>query len=236
MDENDNERAIHYFSAALDRHYQNKKETNLMISDDIDESNTINQLGNVYFNLNQLEKAIEMFEKGLNLSPANMALRSNLGSLYRHINRNDLARNVLETGLKLCNFDYISENVSTQQNRTSGIKIQPPAALLNNLGDKFTYIYVNVYVYMYIYIYMHVCIYICISMYVYALISNSIYVGLLELDEHNYQIALNLFEAAIEINNKQVLNEDMRSSDGTNAADVIMTNVNRAREGLRKKG
>jgi tetratricopeptide (TPR) repeat protein len=36
-------------------------------------------IGNVYFNLKQLDKAIEMFEQGLALSPANMALRSNLG-------------------------------------------------------------------------------------------------------------------------------------------------------------
>ena len=65
-----------------------------------------------------------------------------------------------------------------------------------------------------------------------ALLNN---LGLLELDEKNYQIALFLFEkaASIEMSASATEHSEMKSSDGNQVRDIIRKNILRAEEGIK---
>jgi tetratricopeptide (TPR) repeat protein len=113
IDDNQNNAAAFFLNLAIQKmEYVRRMSPDVPVSDAIDVALTYNQLGSALFNANRLQDAQAAFERGLALSPKNHALRTNLGSFYRHIKRNDLARRVMQ----------------------QGIDDGAPAALLNNLG------------------------------------------------------------------------------------------------------
>jgi tetratricopeptide (TPR) repeat protein len=118
MEEKEYAAAAWYFRQALQRMQEMRQRSkDVPISDSAEEVNTYNQLGAALQYANRLEEAAAAFLQGLTMSPRHYALRTNLGSLYRKMNRNDLARVILQDGI--------------QGQVESGA---PSAALLNNLG------------------------------------------------------------------------------------------------------
>ena len=76
----------------------------LVENEQINVSNILNQLGIIYNHFNRYEDALIAFENGLKISPDNMALRVNAGDLYRKLQKNDKAREIMEIGIELCDW------------------------------------------------------------------------------------------------------------------------------------
>ena len=212
-----------------------------------------------------------------------MALRVNAGDLYRKLQKNDKAREIMEIGIELCNWgddgneyqilkknllvtineddnynnnnnndnnnnnnnnnndnnnndnnnNYDNNNInrvvsingdSTKQklikfiskekseeksNEKSNEKLNNKS--LNNVGKKIPN---------------------SLTVPPAALLNN---LGLLELDEKNYQIALFLFEkaASIEMSASATEHSEMKSSDGNQVSEIIRKNILRAEEGIK---
>jgi len=115
------ELSVRYLEAALEKSFSMREDrggsNHVPVEDDINIPFTYNQLGNVYRQIGQPNKAIDAFLKGLQVSPSTVQIHTNLGTLYRDIGQLDKAREVYMQGLEL----YSSGST-------------PPAALLNNLG------------------------------------------------------------------------------------------------------
>ena len=205
LDAGDYPLALSLLLKALQQNEANK-DSILLKNETLDESNTLNQLGNVYLHLRQPDNAVDAFEKGVKISPGNMALRTNLGGLYRSLGKRDRARVTMEQGLALCDWGEDTVTYATLANKTAidlqpdgtqittkhilkgtSSPIKPPAALLNNLG-------------------------------------------LIELEDGNYQVALFLFERAAELCGAD--QGEMRSEDGDSALSTMKRNVEKAREAL----
>lgn len=118
MESKDSELAVRYFRAALqksaDRRMSDAPEL-IKAADNIDESRTLNQLGNALSNLGKVDEAIATFEEALLHNPSLLAIHVNLGSLYRSSGRLADAMQILEEGKRIAGNSC-------------------PSALLNNLG------------------------------------------------------------------------------------------------------
>lgn len=207
MDLGDYPLALSLFLKVLQQNDDNR-DSPIFQNENLNESNTLNQLGNVYVHLGEPDKAVDAFERGIRIAPGNMAIRSNLGVLYRSLGKRDLARATMEEGLALCDWgeDAVTHAVLTSKITTdvrphsNEIKRQtielkskvstgkPPAALLNNLG-------------------------------------------LVELEDGNYGLALFLFEKAADFTS--IDGREMKSADGDSIANTMKRNIERARDGLR---
>ena len=89
--------------------------------------------------MNQPENAVKIFEEGILMSPYNMALRTNVGSLYRTLLRPDKAREVMEKGLELCEWgdDYIAYTELTSKIvRKNAVEIMETGDTLNKSEEK----------------------------------------------------------------------------------------------------
>jgi len=115
------ELSVGYLEAALEKSFSMRADrrgsVQVPVEDDINVPFTYNQLGNVYRQIGQPDKAIDAFLKGLEVDPSTVQIHTNLGTLYRDIGQLDRAREVYMQGLDLY---------------SSGLT--PPAALLNNLA------------------------------------------------------------------------------------------------------
>ena len=89
LDEGKFEEALAYFEKAIAANREIKAQAEVsgkvLQVDGIDESFTFNQIGNVYFNLGLNEKAIDAFQRGLEVDPSLMALHVNLGIVTRSV-------------------------------------------------------------------------------------------------------------------------------------------------------
>jgi len=126
MDDGDYEAAVRYLTAALQKNdaERTKQDAAGTVTDGVNDAFTLNQLGNAYAGLGKNDEATRVFEEAVAAYPANLALRTNLGSLFRSLGRHDRARTVMEGGLDHC------------RHRDDDPDTLPacPAALLNNLG------------------------------------------------------------------------------------------------------
>ena len=269
MDENDYNLALKLILKALEINEINK--LSQVENDQINVSNTLNQLGNIYTHLNRYEDALIAFENGLKISPNNMALRVNAGDLYRKLQNNERAREIMEMGIDLCgwgddgdeyyilkkklhvsshkgdsrsinnnknndnnnnNVDNNNDNNDNNNNDNNNDSINRVISIngdstiqniiklkseekvkeksINNSRKKVQ----NP------------------SIILPAALLNNL--GLLELDEKNYQMALYLFEkaASIEMSARATEHSEMKGSDGDQVRDIILKNILRAKEGI----
>ena len=196
-------------------------------ADTLNESNTLNQLGNVYLHLQRLEEAVEVFERGIAIAPHNMALRANVGGLYRSLDRGDMARRAMEGGLDLCDWgdDGVAYKLLTGRSvgntkdgtestgnimegsaDVSGGTAAAAAAGQSGIMDPKSPKPPPA-----------------------ALLNN---LGLVELEEGNFKVALFLFEKAADIE-ESIEAGEMKSPDGNSVAEIMRNNIRRAAEGLK---
>ena len=92
------EKSVHYLKTAVEKSLElrtfRRGSTHVAVEDDINFPYTYNQLGLVYQTLGQVDKAIEAFQKGLEVDPGTIQIITNLGSLYREINQLEKAKEV----------------------------------------------------------------------------------------------------------------------------------------------
>ena len=269
MDENDYNLALKLILKALEINEINK--LSQVENDQINVSNTLNQLGNIYTHLNRYEDALIAFENGLKISPNNMALRVNAGDLYRKLQKNEKAREIMEMGIDLCGWgddgdeyyilknklyvgshkgdsssiDNKNNNINNDNNNYNNndnnnnkydnnnndhinrvtpinedstiqniIKLQSEEKTKEKSANNSRRKVLNP------------------SIIPPAALLNNL--GLLELDEKNYQMALYLFEkaASIEMSARATEHSEMKGSDGDQVRDIILKNILRAKEGI----
>lgn len=111
--------AIKYYEAALDRSIKLRAmigdSKDVHIEDDINIPYTYNQLGNAYWQSEEIEKALYSFERGLDADPNTVQILNNLGNLYREMGNRASARTVMQRAIDI-------------------EKERAPSALVNNLG------------------------------------------------------------------------------------------------------
>jgi protein O-mannosyl-transferase len=95
------EKALNYLSTAL----SGKRDRQLTID-------ILNKLGRTYGAMGQTEKAVEMYKKGLELSPASIVLLNNLGVQYLKGKQIDEAIETYERAIKIKEEDYLFLNLA----------------------------------------------------------------------------------------------------------------------------
>jgi tetratricopeptide (TPR) repeat protein len=118
MDEGEYLPAIEHLEEALRLTAAAKAVPDVPHADLCDEGFTLNQLGNIYSSLERYEDAYRVLSRGLEFSPREVSLLTNLGSALRSLGRLDEAREVLLQAV----------DIETGKNG------YPSIATLNNLG------------------------------------------------------------------------------------------------------
>jgi tetratricopeptide (TPR) repeat protein len=211
MDDGDNELAARLFSDVL-RKSRTERERSISaavpITDGVNEVYTLNQLGNALVNLQKYDDAARVFEEGLVIDPSNLALITNAGSLYRLMQRPDLAMRVMKGAFQFCeldadlNFDTSSTAINltgtgvVANSDTDGTfqRQKCPAPLLNNIG-------------------------------------------LIELDAGNYEAAARMFEGALR-DVTALASMRAASADGSTAisgaVETMMANLHEAQSAIKR--